>query len=153
MLDQCKKKRCPEGKTTARTKKTWSGLAIKHFAARGGQLVHLAASVCLVCVVRRTRETRQTRRSPRALAITYTPFALLSTLSPHTRHPQFSSRRSWHVQGMDHADLKKVEYLGPLLSPSPSRIVDEAPALLIFLKHPNRLASAHIPNQVDPSFM
>jgi hypothetical protein len=40
-----------------------------------------------------------------------------------------------------------------ILSPSTSRIVDEAPALLIFLKHPNRLSPAHIPSQVDPSFL
>jgi hypothetical protein len=44
---------------------TWSGLAIKHFAARGGELAHLVSSVCLVCVVRRTRETRQTRAPDR----------------------------------------------------------------------------------------
>ena len=41
-----------------------SGLAIQHFAARGGDLVypvHLVCLVYLVCPVRQTRETRETR--------------------------------------------------------------------------------------------
>jgi hypothetical protein len=42
-----------------------SGLASQHFAARGGDLVHLVSLVYLVCVVRRMRETRQTRASDR----------------------------------------------------------------------------------------
>jgi hypothetical protein len=30
---------------------TGSGLAIQHFVARGGDLVHLVSSVCLACLV------------------------------------------------------------------------------------------------------
>ena len=41
-------------------KDTGAGLAIQHFAARGGDLVYLVSSVSLVCLVRQTRETRQT---------------------------------------------------------------------------------------------
>jgi hypothetical protein len=47
------------GSRLFQTKNT--GLAPLHFAARGGELVHLVYLVFLVCLVRRTRETRQTR--------------------------------------------------------------------------------------------
>ena len=60
--------------------------ARNHFSARGGELVHLVSLVHLVCpvflvyVVRRTSETRQPRRSPPALAISYKPYAIRSSL-------------------------------------------------------------------------
>jgi hypothetical protein len=64
-----------------------SGLAIQHFAARGGDLVHLVYLVYLVFLVylvRRTRETRQTRAPDRLP---------LNPSSSHTTLPQHSSRR------------------------------------------------------------
>jgi len=51
------------GSRLFQTKNT--GLAPLHFAARGGELVHLVYLVFLVCLVRRTRETRQTRAPDR----------------------------------------------------------------------------------------
>jgi hypothetical protein len=69
-----------------------SGPAIQHFSARGGELdnlvslVHLVCLVFLVYVVRRTRETIQPRRSPLALAISYKPYAIRSSLYPLPSH-------------------------------------------------------------------
>jgi hypothetical protein len=78
-----------------------SGLAIHHFTAGGGDLVHLVYLVYLVFLVylvRRTRETRQTR-APDRLTLSRSPLP-----SPHTKLPQHSSRRSLHGEGMDQAD-------------------------------------------------
>jgi hypothetical protein len=71
---------------------TWSGLAIKHFAARGGELVHLVlwfiSSVWFFWFI--WFDERERPDSPADLlallpsAISHTPFALLSTPSPHT---------------------------------------------------------------------
>ena len=77
--------------------KTELGLAIQHFSSCDGELVHLVSSVCLVCVVRGTRETRQPRRSPRALAISYMPYAIRSSLhpSPHRFLPATEVRSTF----------------------------------------------------------
>jgi len=61
-----------------------SGLAIQHFTAGGGDLVHLVFPVFLGCLVRRTKETRQTHAPDRLP---------LNPSSSHTTLPQHSSRR------------------------------------------------------------
>jgi hypothetical protein len=72
-----------------------------HFPARGGELVHLVYLVYLVFLVylvRRTRENRQTRATDR-LTLSRSPLP-----SPHTKFPQYSSRRSLHDEGVEQAD-------------------------------------------------
>jgi hypothetical protein len=60
---------------------------MKYFVAPGGELAHLVSSVGLVCGGSTNERDKTASPTPRALAISYQPFALLFTPSPHTRLP------------------------------------------------------------------